>query len=174
MAKPLKQRERERANQEETEGCEGLQRQEEGQQWPTYYITSSEFINHFLQSGGGGGNLDAPIQAAAVVKKGDPKNLKTGKVIPTGDVEKDFMFDEEKGESKASYPKAKGGGKALEMGLSKKTGKVLPDGPAGPGELLAAKNTEAGFKQRKVNKRMKDYEEVEEKDDGGGKGKKDS
>jgi ATP-dependent exoDNAse (exonuclease V) alpha subunit len=52
--------------------------------------------------------------------------------------------------------------------------KVVPEGvEAGPGEILAAKNTEVGFKQRKVNKRMKSYENDEngEEKDAGNDGK---
>jgi hypothetical protein len=77
-------------------------------------------------------------------------------------------LDEEK--DPKGYPSGQVGTKALEKGMPPKSGKskVLPGDPSAPspGELLASKNTELGFKQRKVNKRLKSYEEVEEKDGG--------
>jgi hypothetical protein len=131
------------------------------------------------------------IEAQPVLRKpppggGPPKNIKGSKVMPGNDtLEESFMFDDE-GQQDPRAIKAKGGMKALGSGgdgggppgggKGGFSSKVLP-GDAGPGELLAAKNAESGFKQRKVNKRMKAYEEgAEEKDqgDGGEAGKKDS
>ena len=106
------------------------------------------------------------MDAVVINKKVESRNLKTGKVIPTDDLEAEFMFDEDRGAGKAS--KTKGSKLPMDAGFSRKSVKVLPTTEAGPGELLAQKNTEVGFKQRKVNKRMKSYEEVEEKDNGEG------
>ncbi len=71
------------------------------------------------------------------------------------------MFEE----SKTDGPKSKAADKA-------KAGKgaVVPS-EIGAGDLEASKNTETGFKQRKVNKRFKSYEEKDGDDQEGPKDK---
>lgn len=105
------------------------------------------------------------IDVKIVKKKVETKDIKSSKVAV---VDNDEYLDEEK--DPKGYPSGQVGTKALEKGMPPKSGKskVLPGDPSAPspGELLASKNTELGFKQRKVNKRLKSYEEVEEKDGG--------
>jgi hypothetical protein len=120
-----------------------------------------------LDSGGGG--------AAASSKKSiradgtaSMKAIKKGAVLPQL-AEGDEEDDEELGKNvKASVvSKPLGGGKApgvTKVGPEEALSIKVKD-ELGAGDLIASKNTEQGFKLRKVNKRFKDYEvAVEEKE----------
>jgi len=130
--------------------------------------------------------VDAKTVSKQMQQKGQQRS--GGKVLPAISNEEDNNDNE--GED---YPKAKQGGKkALESGnggglFDRKKNKVVPGvGSAvattggvkevAAGQLDATRNTELGFKQRKVNKKYKEYEDPEAGGGGGGDegGKKDS
>lgn len=115
---------------------------------------------------------DGTVDAKAMVKKAPEGSRRGGGKVAAAIEEDDAVMDfdgagEEDGGG-GDYPRSKQGGKKeLEKSYTgsvfdrNKKGKVAPMKEVAAGELVATKNTETGFKQRKVNKKYKEYEDPE-------------
>ncbi len=110
---------------------------------------------------------DAQVDAKSTIKKLPDGSKRGGAKVA---IEEDAVVEFEAGDDEGAvdYPRTKQGGKKeLEKSYTgsmfdrSKKSKVAPMKEIAAGDLASTKNTESGFKQRKVNKKYKEYEDPE-------------